>query len=111
MSSMNADAPIFFYDGDCGLCARSVQWVVAHDRRGVLRYAPLQGATFAKLDVDGKPRELETMALHDAEGLHVRSDGVLRVLRHVGGPWSVLAALGRAVPRFVREAAYDYVAR
>jgi predicted DCC family thiol-disulfide oxidoreductase YuxK len=104
-------APVFFYDGDCGLCARSVQWAVAHDKKGVLRYAPLQGDTYARLQVDDKPRELETMLLHDADGLHLRSDAVLRLLKHVGGGWSVLAALGRVIPRFLRDAAYRYIAR
>lgn len=104
-------APILFYDGECGLCARSVQWCLDHDRRGVLRFAPLQGETYARLDVAGRPTDLDTVVLWDVDGLHVRGDAMLRVLRHVGGGWRFLGACGRVVPRFARDAAYDFVAR
>ena len=39
------------------------------------------------------------------------SDAALAVLHHLGGGWRVLAALGREVPRVVRDAFYDAVAR
>lgn len=102
---------MLFYDGECGLCARTVQWSVKRDRNGVLRYAPLQGETYARLALDGKPVELETIVLSDAEGLHVRDEAILRLLKHLGGGWGVLGALGRLVPPFARRAAYRYIAR
>src|SRR5882672_10236761 len=108
--SSDLAAPVLFYDGTCGLCARSVQWSLRHDARRVLRFAPLQGTTYAALSVADKPREMQTMVLSDGDGLHVRSDAVLRLLRHLGGSWSVLATLGRVCPRFVRDALYRYVA-
>ena len=40
--------PIVLYDGTCGLCHRSVQWLSRRDR-GQLWYAPLQGETAAAL--------------------------------------------------------------
>ena len=39
------EAPLLLYDGTCGFCAASVQWVLRHDRRGTLLFAPLQGET------------------------------------------------------------------
>ena len=103
-------APVLFYDGTCGLCARSVQWSLRHDARGVLRFAPLQGATYAALADSDKPGQVETMVLRDGDGMHLRSDAVLRLLRHIGGFWSVLGSVGRACPRPVRDALYRYVA-
>lgn len=111
MPRTTMSGPILFYDGTCGLCARSVQWCLDHDRRARLRFAPLQGATYAALAVDAKPTELDTVVLFDEGKLHVRSDAVLRILRHVGGGWSVLGAIGRIIPRFARDAAYRFVAR
>jgi predicted DCC family thiol-disulfide oxidoreductase YuxK len=106
-----SSAPILFYDGDCGLCARSVQWCLDHDRRARLFFAPLQGPTYAALAIADKPTALDTVVLFDEGRLHVQSDAVLRLLRHVGGGWSVLAALGRIVPRFLRDAVYRFIAR
>ncbi len=101
---------VLFYDGTCGLCARSVAWCLEHDRAGALRYAPLQGTTYEALPHADKPRELDTVVLLDRGALLVRSDAVLRAMQLCGGPWGALAAIGRAVPRPLREAAYRYVA-
>jgi predicted DCC family thiol-disulfide oxidoreductase YuxK len=38
---------VVFYDGVCGLCDRSVQFLLARDRERVLHFAPLQGPTAA----------------------------------------------------------------
>jgi len=52
------------------------------------------------------------MVVLTAEGaLLTRSAGVLHVLRRLGGPWRVLAVLSRLVPRPLRDAVYDLVAR
>jgi predicted DCC family thiol-disulfide oxidoreductase YuxK len=107
---MQATTPVLFYDGDCGLCARAVQWSLGHDHRRLLRFAPLQGSTYAAIASADKPRDLETMVVHDGEGLHVRSEAALRVLSYVGGPWRVLAGVARVCPRALRDAMYRFVA-
>jgi predicted DCC family thiol-disulfide oxidoreductase YuxK len=38
---------VVFYDGVCGLCDRTVQFLIARDRERVLHYAQLQGPTAA----------------------------------------------------------------
>jgi predicted DCC family thiol-disulfide oxidoreductase YuxK len=104
-------APILFYDGECGLCARSVQWCLDHDGKAVLRFAPLQGSTYAALALPLKPTDLDTVVLYEAGGLHVRGDAVLRILAIVGGGFRILAWIGRLVPRFARDALYRFIAR
>ena len=104
-------APVLFYDGECGLCDRSVRWCLRHDRRRRLRFAPLQGATYAAIATPGKPVLLESLVLSNSSGLHLRSDAVLLLLREVGGGWALLGTLGRVIPRALREASYRVVAR
>lgn len=111
MTGSTGAALVLFYDGECGLCARSVAWCLAHDRHLRLRYAPLQGETYAALSVSGKPRDLDTVVLLDEGRLLVRTDAVLRVFGIIGGTWAMLGAAGRLVPRPLREWAYRYVAR
>jgi predicted DCC family thiol-disulfide oxidoreductase YuxK len=38
-------------------------------------------------------------------------DAALFVLRELGGSWRMLAALGRVLPKFLRDEAYNLVAR
>ena len=113
MSALEIDAqtPILFYDGECGLCARSVQWCLDHDRRGKLHFAPLQGETYAALNFAEKPTDLGTIVLFDGLRLSVRSDAAIGVLRQVGGVWPMLAFIVRLVPRFLRDAGYRFIAR
>ncbi len=108
---------VILYDGVCGLCDRSVRFVVAHDRAGRFRFAPLQSAyaqdALARHGRD--PRDLDTVyALFDpgtaAERLLAKSDATLAVLWALGGVWR-LAVLARAIPRRWRNAVYDWVAR
>jgi predicted DCC family thiol-disulfide oxidoreductase YuxK len=105
---------ILFYDGYCGLCHRTVQFVVREDREGnAFRFAPLQGETFSRLVPrairETLPDSLVVMA--SDRQLYVRSDAFLRILRRLGGGWKALAAMLSVVPRGLRDFAYDFVAR
>lgn len=103
---------IAFYDGDCGFCHRSVQFIVRRDRDGVFRFAPIGGETFrARLTESQRATLPDSMIVLTREGeLLVRSAAALHIFRRLGGLWSVLAALGSVVPRFIADRVYDGVA-
>ena len=48
---------VVFYDGVCGLCDRTVRFLLRRDRRDRLRFAPLQGEVARKLlpPLGGRP--------------------------------------------------------
>jgi predicted DCC family thiol-disulfide oxidoreductase YuxK len=108
--------PVLLYDGTCGFCAESVQTILRHDRRGTLRFAPLQGELGAA--VVSRHPELESVdsmiwvesASGSAERVTVRSSAALRVAAYLGGIWRVLL-LGYVLPAPIRDALYDFVAR
>ncbi len=103
--------PILFFDGYCHLCQGSVQWVLRHDRRGIVRFAPLQSAHAKRLLKDAPHPLPDSLVLYDGGQLLFRSEAVLRLLRHMGGPWPWVARIFRLVPAFARDALYDFVAR
>lgn len=100
-----------YYDGECGLCARSVQFCLRHDKRGVLRFAPLQGSTYASVQHDDKPTEVSTMVLSVGDQLFIKSTAVLKTMRYMGGFFAVLGAIGLVVPRVLRDWVYSFVAK
>lgn len=108
---MADEKPILFYDGDCGLCARGVQWILRHERRDALRFAPLQGETYRSLAVADKPTDMSTMVLLEGGRLFTRSDSWVRVLKLVGGVWSAVGALIGVFPRGLRDGVYGLIAR
>lgn len=103
------DAPLLLYDGDCGLCHGAVRFVLQHERDAAIRFAALQSATgqaWARRAGTG----LETLLWIEAGEFHVRSDAVILLARHLRWPWRWLGIL-RLVPRPLRDAGYDLVAR
>jgi predicted DCC family thiol-disulfide oxidoreductase YuxK len=116
---MSEGSAMLLYDGSCGFCAESVQFVLEHDRRSrSLRFASLQGPTgtevrgrHAGLDAVDSVIWYEPASPGGRDVILVRSSAVLRVLRYLGGAWRVLAWLGALVPRPLRDAVYDFVAR
>ncbi len=105
------------FDGRCGLCDGAVRWLIRHDRRSALAFAPLEGAVAAA--VRGRHPDLpeadESFVLVESpqqasERVRVRSDAALAALVRLGGPWRLAGGL-RAVPRFARDAVYRWVAR
>lgn len=107
---------IVFYDGDCSFCHGAAGWLLEHDPRARLHYAPLQGDTARRLrfEFGGQfPDEIDTIVLYDARdgrpGLRIRSEAIFEVLRTIGGPWRCLALL-RVLPRILTDTGYDLIA-
>ena len=102
---------LIYYDGLCGLCDRFVQFVLRRDRAARYRFAPLQGSTAGeRVPASLDPRASQTVILEDAGRFRVRSDAALAILSGLGGAWR-LAGLLRVIPRPLRDAVYDLVAR
>lgn len=105
---------LLFYDGGCGLCHRSVKFVLARDLEGSrFRYAPLGGPTFATTFPPEVARELpDSIVIRTADGRTlVRSAAAIHIGERLGGGWGVLARLGILFPRWLLDAGYDAIAR
>ena len=100
-----------FYDGECGLCHRSVRFVLSEDAAARFVYAPLASEAFAP----HRPSASElgdTMVLVRGDGtLASRSDAWIEILAALGGGWRMLAEGFRVLPRKLRDGVYDQVAR
>lgn len=107
---------LVLYDGTCGFCDASVQWLLDHDRERRFHYAPLQGETAAALRSRHPelPQDLDSVLLvrrtPAGEEVLSRSGAVLGICAQLPGAWSLLRVF-RWVPRLLRDAAYMLVAR
>ena len=109
--------PILLYDGVCGLCNRLTQFLLKRDTRDRLRFASLQSEFAAAiLNRHGKDaHDLDTVYVvkhyeQPTEVLLNRSDAILFLAQQLGGIWS-LAAVGKILPRWLRDRVYNLVAR
>jgi predicted DCC family thiol-disulfide oxidoreductase YuxK len=108
---------LVIYDGNCGLCNRSVQFLLRRDRRDNLRFAPSSDPAITDLlashgisvipDTILVIRNVNT----PIEELLIRSNAILACLRVLPQPWPLFASVARLIPRPAREGAYRLVAR
>jgi len=109
-----AEPELVFYDGECGLCHRTVRFALAEDPAGTcFRFAPLQGPTFAEsVTAAERARLPDSVLVRTREGrLLERSSAIARMLSSLGGLWRVAGALLTLVPGPLRDLGYDAVAR
>ena len=111
---LSACPPVLLYDGTCGFCATSVQWVLKRDRVGTLCFAALQGET-ARPILARHPELAGVDSVVWVEGggelVRVRSAAAIAVGRYLEGPWSVAARLAALIPGPIRDWGYDLIAR
>jgi predicted DCC family thiol-disulfide oxidoreductase YuxK len=103
-----------FYDGSCALCHGAVRFVLARDPEGrAFRFAPLDSDAFRSAAPEAVRAALpDSFVVETSDGrLLTRSTAVLHLLDRLGGPWRVLGRAARIVPRALRDALYDCVAR
>jgi predicted DCC family thiol-disulfide oxidoreductase YuxK len=108
----DAEGPIVLYDGVCGLCDRSVQLILRHDRRGRFRFAALQsdaGRTLLER-FHLSPESLDSVVLIDSGQAWRKSRAALRIARGMDAPWPMLWPL-IVVPRPVADFLYDLLAK
>jgi predicted DCC family thiol-disulfide oxidoreductase YuxK len=106
---------ILFFDGDCGLCNRSVRFLIRKDKQQRLYFAPLQGIA-AQAILPAELRESLTTIVYQrvaSDGqtsLLVRSDAALLALIDTGSSWRFLARIALVLPLRFRDWAYDQIA-
>ncbi len=103
---------LVLYDGNCGLCHRSVRVCLAEAPDDTpLSFAPL-GSKAMRERLGDDPELPDSLVLLTADGRTlVRSTAIVVLMRRLGGLWRALAALLAAVPRPVRDLGYSGVAR
>ena len=103
---------IIFFDGVCGMCNQSVDFVIRFDKKNQFLFAPIQGTT-AQEHLDKLPDDpkLWSMVLMDEEKIqYIGADAVLEIYRRLGGIWRVFS-LARFIPRCIRNPIYRFIAR
>lgn len=105
------DGPLVLYDGTCGLCARSIRWILRHERDRAIQFAPLQGETAAaaRARFPHIPTTLDSVVYIEAGKAHLRSKAFLHLMRHMRAPWRWAYGL-RWMPGFVLDLGYRVVA-
>ncbi len=113
-AAANADgveAPTVLFDDHCAMCARSVRFILKRERDHVLLFAPRGGEAATRLRGRfGIPEDLESLVLIEDGQAHTHGDALLGIARHLRVPWR-WGRCGRVLPRPIRNALYNLIAR
>ena len=108
---MKQDTPIVLYDGTCGLCHKSVAWILRHEADHELRFAPLQGETAAALRAKHPeiPDVVSSVVLVENDEPKLRTKAIFHIARHLKSPWRFLYRL-RWIPGALLDLGYRAIA-
>ena len=103
--------PIVLYDGTCGLCHKSVKWILRHENDHEIHFAPLQGPTAAELRTKHPeiPENVDTVVLVEDGKARLRSKAFFYISRHLRNPWRFMYKL-RWLPAIVLDLGYRLIA-
>jgi predicted DCC family thiol-disulfide oxidoreductase YuxK len=102
---------VVLYDGTCLFCHASMRFIVDRDRSAYFRFGAAQDERAWPLLEQHGLREVtaSTIVLVEGERVYMKSSAALRIARHLGFPWNLMAAF-LIVPAPLRDLVYDAVA-
>lgn len=108
---MSASKKIILFDGVCNLCNGAVQFVIKRDTNKKFLFSSLQ-SDFGQQQLIryGFQQALSTIIFLEDQQVLQKSDAILGIARHLSGAWPLLYGF-KIIPRFIRDAVYDWIAR
>ncbi len=102
--------PLVFYDGLCGLCHKSVQWILKHDHREKFRFATLQGDLAQQYLSPEQTKKLESVVVISRGKVFAESAAFFEIAGQLGG-WPSLLRVFSILPKFLTNRIYRFIAR
>ena len=101
---------LVFFDGTCGFCDHTVQWLLARDSKEQLYFAPLEGDMAERVLSqfvlpDGLDSIIYVRTSNDMSEIFIYSDAIGQILKELPWYWSWLR-VGWLTPRWVRDQIY-----
>ncbi|HRN95150.1 MAG: thiol-disulfide oxidoreductase DCC family protein [Chitinophagales bacterium] len=109
---MKQEKALILFDGVCNLCESSVQFILLRDEQAYFQFASLQSDSANKILTQHglKTSNFDSIVLIENGKIYQRSDAALRIAKQLSGAWKLFYAF-IIVPRFIRDAVYNIVAK
>lgn len=103
---------IVFYDGECGFCNRTVNFILKNDKSKEIYFAPIQSdftQDFFKENGFENP-DLSTFYFYNDYKIYSKSEGAMRLVKYFKFPQRLLT-IGWIIPRCIADRGYDFIAK
>lgn len=104
---------LILYDGVCGLCNKSIQYLLDWDHAGLYVYAAQQGEVAAALKERHPDAPLLSSVVlveqtSEGEKIYTHSEAIFRIVARLDAPYRYLSWFG-ILPGFITDLAYNFV--
>ena len=109
---MNGNKNILLFDGECNLCNNLVLFIIKKDSAAKFKFAPLQ-STIGKSLLKNFPDSLEksdSVVFINGGIYYFKSTAILEIFKTLGRYWKLFYVF-ILIPKFIRDACYDLVAK
>jgi predicted DCC family thiol-disulfide oxidoreductase YuxK len=104
-------SPMLVYDGSCGFCSRSVQFILRHERRHDLLFVTRDSELGKQLRRIYRLESVQSMLWVEGDQAFTESGAVIKTAGYLGGWWSRLAVLGSFCPSFILNGIYKLISK
>lgn len=101
---------IIYFDGVCTLCNATGDFVIKRDTQNLFHFTSLQGIT-AQKNLPAQDLGLSSIVYVEDETIYRQSAAILAIFKQLGGIYKILALIGLAIPAFIRDALYNFIAK
>ncbi|WP_145320403.1 thiol-disulfide oxidoreductase DCC family protein [Paenibacillus xylanexedens] len=111
-TDVHQEHPIVLVDGVCHFCQGLTKWIIKRDPEGKYHFASLQSDIAKELLEKGNlsTDSMDTFVLIENGKYYTRSTAALRLAKGLKFPYPLLYVF-IIVPKFIRNAVYNWVAR
>lgn len=102
--------PILFYDGECGFCSATVQFILEHEAHECFLFTPLQGELAARELPKELVTDLNTFVVKHDDVLYTKAQAFFFVARYLNKPYCYMQ-FGRYIPLVISNSIYDILAK
>jgi predicted DCC family thiol-disulfide oxidoreductase YuxK len=108
---METKSPVLFYDGSCGFCQQSVQFILQHERAEEIYFAALDSELANQVKKQHpKLKSIDSIVVLKGKELLVESDAVFALTTYLKAPYRY-ATYAHFVPRTLRDYVYRLIAK
>jgi len=106
------ESSILLFDGVCNLCNGVVQFIIRHDRKKKIKFAPLQSESGQQLlkKFSLPLNDFDSFVFIHENNYWTKSSAGLKVLNELGAGWKIFYPL-IFIPKFIRDFFYSIVAK
>ena len=103
---------IIFFDGECGLCDRVVDFFIRADRSKKLLFSPLQSPFAIRFFKERRINvQLDTLFFYYNQQIYDRSAAVKQLFLYLSGYWRLIGVLIGFTPKTIADFIYKKVAK